>query len=107
MHLDEQNEDFGQTLGAWGVSPGPYLVLPLLGPSNVRDATGTLVDTAIYSEAIDQAGLKDEEEMFLNLLKSIDARAGVSFTYYSTGSAFEYEQVRLFYTKYRELQIDR
>lgn len=42
--LEKHNEDFGQTLGYWGVSPGPYLVLPLLGPSSVRDATGLYVD---------------------------------------------------------------
>jgi phospholipid-binding lipoprotein MlaA len=39
-------EDFGQTLGWWGVCPGPYLVLPVLGPSNIRDAGGLAVDTA-------------------------------------------------------------
>lgn len=38
------NEDFGQTLGRWGMGPGPYFVLPLLGPSSVRDATGRLFD---------------------------------------------------------------
>jgi len=38
------NEDFGQTLGYWGVGRGPYLVLPLLGPSNLRDAGGFIVD---------------------------------------------------------------
>ncbi|MGY8843353.1 MAG: MlaA family lipoprotein [Burkholderiales bacterium] len=38
------NEDFGQTLGYWGVSSGPYLVLPLLGPSTVRDGLGKPVD---------------------------------------------------------------
>ncbi|HYG91011.1 MAG TPA: VacJ family lipoprotein [Azospirillum sp.] len=38
-------EDFGQTLGVWGLGEGPYLVLPLLGPSNLRDATGFAVDT--------------------------------------------------------------
>ncbi len=38
------NEDFGQTLGVWGFGPGPYFVLPLLGPSTVRDATGRLFD---------------------------------------------------------------
>jgi phospholipid-binding lipoprotein MlaA len=37
-------EDFGQTLGVWGMNPGPYLVIPLLGPSSVRDATGLAVD---------------------------------------------------------------
>jgi phospholipid-binding lipoprotein MlaA len=40
-------EDFGQTLAVWGVKEGPYLVLPFFGPSNPRDATGLLVDTAM------------------------------------------------------------
>ena len=40
-------EDFGQTLAVWGVSEGPYLILPLLGPSNPRDASGLVVDTVI------------------------------------------------------------
>ncbi len=42
MGLKRRYEDFGQTLGRWGVGPGPYLVLPLLGPSTLRD-TGALV----------------------------------------------------------------
>lgn len=42
--LERQSEDFGQTLGAWGVPAGPYLVLPLLGPSSLRDAGGRVVD---------------------------------------------------------------
>lgn len=44
--LERESEDLGQTLGVWGVPPGPYLVLPLLGPSTFRDATGTVVDLA-------------------------------------------------------------
>jgi len=44
--LPNHNEDFGQTLGVWGVPPGPYLVLPLLGPSNPRDTGGLVVDSA-------------------------------------------------------------
>ena len=43
--LEKHNEDFGQTLGYWGVPSGPYLMLPLLGPSSIRDATGVAVDT--------------------------------------------------------------
>jgi phospholipid-binding lipoprotein MlaA len=42
--LDKHEEDFGQTLGRWGAPPGPYLVLPFLGPSNVRDAIGWVGD---------------------------------------------------------------
>jgi phospholipid-binding lipoprotein MlaA len=43
--LPKQSGDFGQTLHVWGLGSGPYLVLPLLGPSNVRDAIGLGVDT--------------------------------------------------------------
>lgn len=44
MGLEKRNEDFGQTLGYWGISDGPYLVLPILGPSSLRDVTGRVVD---------------------------------------------------------------
>ncbi len=44
--IKHQDEDFGQTLGKWGVGHGPYLVLPLIGPSSVRDTTGLVVDAA-------------------------------------------------------------
>jgi len=42
--LPKRNEDFGQTLGWWGVGSGPYVVIPLLGPSTVRDGLGLVVD---------------------------------------------------------------
>jgi phospholipid-binding lipoprotein MlaA len=42
--LEKHNEDFGQTLGYWGVPSGPYLVLPILGPSSIRDGTGRYMD---------------------------------------------------------------
>ncbi|AKX44273.1 hypothetical protein AKN87_03585 [Thiopseudomonas alkaliphila] len=45
MGLQRNQEDFGQTLGKWGVSSGPYLVLPFFGPSTVRDALGKLPDS--------------------------------------------------------------
>lgn len=44
--IERTEEDFGQTLGAWGVKPGPYLVLPLVGSSSPRDAFGWGVDRA-------------------------------------------------------------
>jgi phospholipid-binding lipoprotein MlaA len=44
MGLTRRSEDFGQTLGKWGVPTGPYVVLPFLGPSNPRDGLGLLVD---------------------------------------------------------------
>lgn len=45
--LMRANEDFGQTLAVWGVGPGPYVMLPLLGPSSVRDAAGRVVDVLL------------------------------------------------------------
>jgi phospholipid-binding lipoprotein MlaA len=45
MGLQKHNEDFGQTLGRWGAGSGPYLVLPFIGPSNLRDTLGYAVDT--------------------------------------------------------------
>ncbi|MGV8842717.1 MAG: VacJ family lipoprotein [Pseudomonas sp.] len=47
MGLSRSDEDFGQTLGAWGLASGPYLVLPLLGPSSVRDAAGKIPDSQL------------------------------------------------------------
>jgi phospholipid-binding lipoprotein MlaA len=42
--IERRSEDFGQTLGRWGLGPGPYLVLPLLGPSDLRDASALPLD---------------------------------------------------------------
>lgn len=45
--LEKHNEDFGQTLGFWGMPSGPYLMLPLLGPSSFRDGTGLYADSYV------------------------------------------------------------
>jgi phospholipid-binding lipoprotein MlaA len=44
LGLEKHNEDFGQTFGRWGMGPGPYLVLPVLGSNSVRDGVGTVGD---------------------------------------------------------------
>lgn len=48
MGMEKHNEDFGQTLGKWGVGEGPYLVLPFFGPSNLRDGPALVVDWETY-----------------------------------------------------------
>ncbi len=50
MGIEKHNEDFGQTFGRWGFGPGPYLVLPILGSSTVRDALGTGLD--LYTDPV-------------------------------------------------------
>jgi phospholipid-binding lipoprotein MlaA len=54
MGLTTDDEDFGQTMGVWGVEQGPYVVLPLLGPSTVRDGAGLFVDTTSDANMIDK-----------------------------------------------------
>ncbi len=47
MGLEKHEEDFGQTLGKWGVGSGPYLMVPFMGPSTLRDATGRYADSYV------------------------------------------------------------
>ena len=75
-HIPKYKEDFGQTLGYWGVGNGAYLVLPILGPSTLRDTTGLVVD----SIAFDPIGyLHDShhvaESTVLRVVQLIDKRA--------------------------------
>lgn len=69
-------EDFGQTLGHWGVGSGAYLVLPFLGPSNIRDTTGLVFDTVTtdpitYTHNIGEVRLHNQ----LRTAEFIDTRA--------------------------------
>jgi len=72
-NVPKHNEDFGQTLGYWGVGNGPYLVLPFFGPSSVRDTTGLVVDTVAFDPIsyIDDPRTRNQ----LRLVKFIDKRA--------------------------------
>lgn len=106
--IPKHDEDFGQTLGHYGVGPGPYLVLPLFGPSGLRDAFGRAVDTGVLA-AIDPLDLNDRSGRGYAYYPAliIDTRATTAFEYYSTGSPFEYELVRLLFSKKRELDVVR
>ena len=107
IDIPKHDEDFGQTLGYWGVGNGPYLVLPVLGPSNVRDGVGLGVDYLVYTAVIDELDMKDSEELALDIMKAIDTRANVAFRYYETGTPFEYDWVKLLYTTKRKMDIEK
>lgn len=64
-HIPFHEADFGQTLGVWGVGPGPYLVLPLLGPSDPRDLVGKLADSEAdpYGYALRGSGISTEADL--------------------------------------------
>ncbi|MDU9390793.1 VacJ family lipoprotein [Pseudomonas sp. zfem002] len=106
MGLPKQNEDFGQTLGVWGVPGGPYLMLPILGPSNLRDTGGLVVDYSAENQInfLNVAQVSsDHPELWV--LRSIDKRYTTNFRYGQMNSPFEYEKVRYVYTESRKLQI--
>lgn len=108
MEIPQHHEDFGQTLGVWGVGTGPYLVLPLLGPSNVRDGIGVGVDWYVTTQIRDAILDPDRTmQIIWSLLYAIDTRAHVKFLYYGTGSPFEYRLVRTLYTEKRRLDIEK
>ncbi len=104
--MRRQTEDFGQTLGHYGVGSGPYLVLPILGPSNLRDTTGFVGDTLAFNNFGPPAWVDDDDiSLGFTIVSAIDKRKRMPFSYYDSGSPFEYERIRMLYTKKRELEI--
>jgi phospholipid-binding lipoprotein MlaA len=104
--LEKHNEDFGQTLGVWGVPSGPYVVLPFFGPSSVRDTFGTVADiqTDYLFQYIDDVGLRNG----ITALRVVNARN----TYFEAGDLLDgaaidkYSFMRDAYIQRREYQIN-
>lgn len=107
LGLIDYGEDFGQTLGHWGVGPGPYLVLPIAGPSSVRDGIGFGFDVALRSylqSQIVDTSLLDPPYMAWAAGQALQARDDQPFRYGEAGP-FEYDLVRYFYLEHRRAEI--
>jgi phospholipid-binding lipoprotein MlaA len=103
--LSSEQTGFGATLSTWGVPPGPYLVVPLLGPSTLRDGFGFLGDYGI-EYGINVVNLyRGDKTYALGVVNAIDQRASIDFRYYGSGSPFEYETIRFLYV-HRDLIQD-
>ncbi len=110
MGMTRHDQDFGKTLGHWGVESGPYLVLPLFGPSSLRDAGGLAVDRAvrfgIYT-AVDPIADPDVSLAVvsgISTLEVVDERHKQSFRYHESGYPFEYFVVRFLTHEKREIE---
>ncbi|WP_231968351.1 VacJ family lipoprotein [Polynucleobacter necessarius] len=104
--LEKHKEDWGQTLGVWGVPAGPYVVLPFFGPSNVRDTFGTVADL--------------ESDYLFRLLPNVALRNSITGlrvvnarnTYYEAGDLLDgaaidkYSFMRDAYIQRREYQVN-
>jgi len=104
--LEKHKEDWGQTLGVWGVPAGPYVVLPFFGPSNVRDTFGTAADmeSDYLFRLLPNVGLRNS----ITGLRVVNARN----TYYEAGDLLDgaaidkYSFVRDAYIQRRQYQIN-
>jgi phospholipid-binding lipoprotein MlaA len=103
MGMDRHEQDFGETLGHWGVHSGPYLMLPLIGPSTVRDSIGLLPDE--YTNA--RAYIKDPFARWgLYVADKVDERSRLLDTDALIDSAFDpYAFVRDAWLQRREYLI--
>lgn len=106
--LKRRQEDLGQTFGSYGVGHGSYIMLPFLGPSNVRDTVGLIGDTVTSSFVGPDAWVDDDAVSWsFSGVNAVDKRHRIPFRYQQTGSPFEYELIRMLYTMKRELDIAR
>jgi phospholipid-binding lipoprotein MlaA len=103
MGLAANDEDLGQTLGRWGVGAGPYIVLPLLGPSTVRDVFGTVGDQ--FTDPTNY--IKDDKVRYgLTALDLLDTRAGLLSADNIMQQSFDpYVFMRNAYLQRRQFQV--
>ena len=108
LGLERRPEDFGQTLAVWGAEDGPYLVLPLLGPSNLRDTGGMVAD--YFMDPINYIG--DEDTVFRlqiarRVVGAVDFRAQnyQQINDLKATSVDYYARVRTIYKQRREALI--
>lgn len=109
LGVAKHNEDFGQTLGVWGVDAGPYVVLPLFGPSNLRDVVGRGTDTAFdpltWTE-FDDPDLDDQIMVTRSVVGAIAARENLIETFEMLRDQPEpYVAMRRTYSSQREAAI--
>jgi phospholipid-binding lipoprotein MlaA len=111
MGWDQKPADFGQTLYTWGLGSGPYLVLPLFGPSNFRDATGLGVDSVMspwqYLAGLNGPGTENRLDLSYwfadgtvqreENIEALDALRAGSIDYYA--------QMRSVFRQYRDKQL--
>lgn len=105
--VPQHEEDFGQTLAVWGLPEGPYVMLPLLGPSSVRDATGRIADRYPHPFNYNDEFSSCEAAWALRGLNGTDlrARAQTAMDTLDRTAIDPYAQLRSAWRQSREAQI--
>ncbi|MGL4393132.1 MAG: MlaA family lipoprotein [Fusobacteriaceae bacterium] len=107
LGMPKDYEDFGLTLQHYGVPKGPFLILPIFGPSFLRDAPGLAVDAIVIATTnpLYLGGFINKyERLWFAALYGVDLRKRIAFSYYGMGTPFEYEYIRFFYQRLRTVQ---
>ncbi|ABL70127.1 MULTISPECIES: MlaA family lipoprotein [Paracoccus] len=105
--LPEEDTDFGQTLATWGVGEGPYLELPLIGPSTQRDAVGRVVDLVIDP----MRGWLNRDQYLIGMGARVASKAGERGRFGDSvdsilhESADSYAQTRLIWLQHRRHEL--
>ena len=105
MKLEKHGQDFGQTLGHWGVGSGPYLVLPFFGPSSLRDGAGLVVDME-YVDPLQRVGsiaTRNQAAVLHTVVRRADLLATKSAI--DAASLDVYEFTRDLYLEHRRAQV--
>jgi phospholipid-binding lipoprotein MlaA len=101
--LAKNDEDFGQTFGKWGVRPGPYLMLPLLGPSDLRDGAGRVPDS--FANPLRYVD-RDRIRLSLYAVSALDSRARLLDVDDTLNQAYDrYAFLRNAYLQRREYRV--
>jgi phospholipid-binding lipoprotein MlaA len=104
LRLPNPPTGFSETLSTWGAHPGPYLVVPILGPSTLRDGVGYLGDYGL-NYGVNLFDLyRGYQSYGLSTLNAVDTRSNIGFRYNATGSPFEYEVIRFLYVRKRLIE---
>ena len=99
LALPSRPTGFGTTLAQWGMHPSAYLVIPFYGPSTVREGIGLAGDYGLLYAVNPLDLYQGNASWGLGAANAVDQRAHVPFSYYSTGSPFEYEMIRFLYMR--------
>jgi phospholipid-binding lipoprotein MlaA len=103
LGLDKNDRDFGQTMGKWGAKSGPYLMIPFLGPSDVRDAVGKIGDEYASPRHYIRNNYVDYG---LAGLRAIDTRARLLDAESALASAYDpYAFIRNAYLQHRDFKV--
>ena len=104
MGLEQHSEDFGQTLGRWGVGEGAYFVLPIFGPRTIRDSAGLFVDNAVTGS---WTGNDPTLKSSSSILRVIDTRASLlaADRVLDAGALDRYTYVREAYLQRRRYEV--